>query len=151
MHLEIPPKDLMDENALELNLNEAPVEQNELQLVEYSLDQAAYNLAVDVASNAAENVPQPIQNSIDQAQGMEEVTRIGMVLLPENLDVDPGLVDYGLRQELNVKHADGVRIWVKNFYPFGQLEGIPVQTPDVIFFTFFLLNPTKFECAKSLL
>jgi hypothetical protein len=41
MHLEIPPKDLMDENALELNLNEAPVEQNELQLVEYSLDQVA--------------------------------------------------------------------------------------------------------------
>jgi hypothetical protein len=26
MHLEIPPEDLIDENALELNLNEAPLE-----------------------------------------------------------------------------------------------------------------------------
>jgi hypothetical protein len=41
---------------------------------------------------------------------MEEATQIGMVLLPENLDVDPGLVDYSLKQELNVKHADGVSL-----------------------------------------
>jgi hypothetical protein len=151
LHIEIPSEDLMDENALELNLNEAPMEQNELQLVVYSPDQAAQNLAADVASNAAKNVPQPIHNSVDQAQGMEEVTRIGMVLLPENLDVDPGLVDYCLRQELNVKHVDGVRLWAKKFAPFGQLEGILVPDSWCDFFTFFLLNPTKFEWTKSLL
>jgi hypothetical protein len=144
LHLEIPLEDQMDENAPELNLDEALMEQNELQLVVYSPDQAAQHLAVDVASHAIEIVPQPIQNSadiashvaenvsqyiqnsVDQAQGMEEATRIGMVLLPENLDVDSGLVDYNLRQELNVKHGDGVRLWAKKFAPLGQLEGIPV-------------------------
>jgi hypothetical protein len=40
LHLEIPSEDLMGENAPKLNLNEAPMEQNELQLVVYSPDQA---------------------------------------------------------------------------------------------------------------
>jgi hypothetical protein len=60
MHLEILPEDLMDENDPEWNLNEAPMEQNELQLVVYSPDQATHHLAVDVPSHAAEIAPQPI-------------------------------------------------------------------------------------------
>jgi hypothetical protein len=44
---------------------------------------------------------------------MEEATRIGLVLLPENLEVDPGLLDYGLGQGPHGKHADGVRLWEK--------------------------------------
>jgi hypothetical protein len=133
-----------------LNLNEAPMEHNELQMVVYSPDQAAQNPPVDDAFNVVNN-PQPNQNSVDQAQGMEEATRIGLVLLLKNLNVDPGLVDYGLRQELHGKHADGVKLWGKSFAPFGQLEGVPVPESWRDFFTFFLLNPTKFVWAKSLL
>jgi hypothetical protein len=86
----------------ELNLNEAPMEQNELQMVLYSPDQAAQNPPADDAFNVVNN-PQSNQNSVDQAQGMEEAIRNGLMLLPKNLDVDPGLVDYGLRQEWHGK------------------------------------------------
>jgi hypothetical protein len=56
------------------------MEHNELQMVVYSPDQAAQNPPVDDAFNVVNN-PQPNQNSVDQAQGMEEATRIGLVLL----------------------------------------------------------------------
>jgi hypothetical protein len=69
------------------------------------------------------NNPQPNHNFEEQDQGMEEATRIGLQLLPENLEVDPGLMDYGLRQGMHGKHADGA---AKHFAPFGQLEGVPV-------------------------
>jgi hypothetical protein len=150
MHLENPLKDLIDEQVPDINLNEAPMEQNELQMVVYSPDQATHNSSSDDVANS-DNVPQPTQNSIDQARGVEEATRIGMVLLPKNLDVDPRMMDYGLRQGVNVKHADGVRLWAKNFAPFGQLEGVRVPNSWCDFFTFSFLNPSKFEWAKSLL
>jgi hypothetical protein len=41
LHLEIPTEDLIPEDVLELNIIEAPMEHKELQMVVYSLDQAA--------------------------------------------------------------------------------------------------------------
>jgi hypothetical protein len=108
---------------------------------------AAQNVASQAAKNvlqsftAPENAQHSSQNHVDRALGMEEFTRIGMVLLSQNLEVDPGMLDYGLRKVSIVKHTNGVRLWAKNFAPFGQLEGIPVPDSWCDFFTFFCLIP----------
>jgi hypothetical protein len=60
----------------------------------YSPDQAAQNPPADDAFNVVNN-PQPNQNSADQAQGMEEATRIGLVLLLKNLNVDRWIMVLG--------------------------------------------------------
>jgi hypothetical protein len=69
------------------------------------------------------------------------------MLLPDNLEIDPRLEDLAQRQGMYSffrKSADGVRLWANHFSPLDQLQAIPVPESWCEFFTFYLLNPSKF-------
>jgi hypothetical protein len=75
-----------------------------------------------------------------------------MVLLPDSLDIDPGLRDFQNDQvQSQLPNAEGIRLWAKNFATCGQSEGIEVPNAWRDFVTFNLLNHANFEWINSLL
>jgi hypothetical protein len=91
---------------------------------------------------------------VEQAPNSDQV-QLGLVLLPNQLEVDPGYEAFYFGSSSNVKIAkqnpDGVRLWAKHFTPVGAQGGfdVPVQWSD--FFTFSLLNLARFQWVKTLL
>jgi hypothetical protein len=52
--------------------------------------------------------------------------QVGMVLLPDNLDFDPGFLSLPEQRPLyRNKSANGIRLWAKYFAPPGSLQCTP--------------------------
>jgi hypothetical protein len=98
------------------------------------------------------NAPQLDQSLQNEAQGNLQV---GMVLLPDSLVIDPGLesfIDQARTEKWRAtKKADGIRLWAKHFALMGSVEGVQIPNSWNDFFIMSLLNPTKFDWAKSFL
>jgi hypothetical protein len=86
---------------------------------------------------------------------INENIQVGMMLLPETLDIDPGLAATKkithIQAHNHKQSADGVRIWVKHFSPLCLENGIQIPNAWCDFFTMSLMNPSRFEWAKSFL
>jgi hypothetical protein len=78
-----------------------------------------------------------------------------MVLLPDTLDIDPGLKEFiernGINQWRPKDNAEGTRLWAHHFAPLGSSRGIQVPRSWRDFFTNVLLHPDKFAWAKTFL
>jgi hypothetical protein len=77
-----------------------------------------------------------------------------MVLLPDTLDIDPGLEDY--RKKWNSQWrpkvtTKGTRLWSLHFAPLGSSRGIQLPRSWRDFFTYALLHPNRFTWAKAFL
>jgi hypothetical protein len=74
---------------------------------------------------------------------------VGMVLLLESLDVDPGLENFlgnfNRDQWASKYNADGVRLFANHFAPLDHTEGIQIPSSWNDFFTISLLNPNRFD------
>jgi hypothetical protein len=75
-----------------------------------------------------------------------------MVLLPENLDVDPGLLSLSEQLPHTKKSSvDRIRLWAMFFAPLGNSPSTQFLLFGKIFFISSLLNPTRFDWARSFL
>jgi hypothetical protein len=61
------------------------------------------------------------------AQDQSNNQHVGMALLPENLDGDPGLYDHVLNRRKS-GYANGIRYWAKHFAPLTSSDAVKV--PD---------------------
>jgi hypothetical protein len=95
--------------------------------------------------------------NLDQDQQVEEgninnnFQQVGLALLPETLDCDPGLSDLLSSSRKSLNNADGIRYWAKYFAPQGYYEEIKVPRCWNDFCTINLLHPERFDWVKSLL
>jgi hypothetical protein len=72
-----------------------------------------------------------------------------MIILPNNIDFDPGLMEL---ESISVfQYAEGTRLWAKHFAPLGSNVGIVIPRCWGDFFSQALLNPSNFAWAKALL
>jgi hypothetical protein len=68
--------------------------------------------------------------------------QVGMALLPDNLDIDPGLLSFVVqRPTYRKKSADGIRLWSKYFAPLGSFPSTPVLALWQEFFYLFTSKP----------
>jgi hypothetical protein len=74
--------------------------------------------------------------------------QVGMVLLPISLECYLGSSSSNVGNPKN--NADGVRLWAKYFALLGHEDGIQIPSIWTDFFTVALLNPSRFDWAKSL-
>jgi hypothetical protein len=78
-----------------------------------------------------------------------------MILLPDTLDFDPGLESFMDKNRPEnweaSKKADGIRLWANHFAPMGSVEGVQIPNSWNDFFIMSLLNPSRFDWAKSFL
>jgi hypothetical protein len=82
----------------------------------------------------------------------ENVLQVGMVLLPDNLDVDQGISTLIPYQHSSKKRStEGVRLWAKYFAPCGNEDCTQVPLGWENFFIASLLNPSCFYWAKNFL
>jgi hypothetical protein len=83
---------------------------------------------------------------------VEENIQVGMELLPDTLDADPV---FSSQQELNLcngrPHSEGVRLWSRFFAPTGDCSGFLVPSFWSDFITLALMDPIRFNWAKSFL
>jgi hypothetical protein len=77
--------------------------------------------------------------------------QLGMVMLPNDLVVDPRFSALENSLFSSMPHPDGVRLWAKHFAPLGISGGINIPKSWSDFFTVNLLNPSRFAWAKSFL
>jgi hypothetical protein len=77
-----------------------------------------------------------------------------MVLLPHNLDINPGLA-FNSNMSLNLLKSSispgGLRLWAKHFAPCGDPSGVAVPRCWSDFLTLSLLHPLRFDWAKEIL
>jgi hypothetical protein len=87
--------------------------------------------------------------SEDNAIGNNQ--QLGMFLLPDHLDYDPGLQEFELSNRVRFKscNADGIRSWAKFFAPVGTSDTINVPCCWNDFCTINLLHPDRFEWIKK--
>jgi hypothetical protein len=91
-------------------------------------------------------------NSEVPASGEENVLQVGMVLLPNNLEVDQGMSALMPFQHPGKKRsAEGIRLWARHFAPCGNEDCIQVPLGWENFFIASLLNPSCFDWAKNFL
>jgi hypothetical protein len=81
--------------------------------------------------------------------------RIGMALLPDSIDFDPGL-EANLENRALVNgmphcNDDTIRLWVKHFAPLGASDGLLVPKSWCDFITIMLLSPGRFDWTKFFL
>jgi hypothetical protein len=93
--------------------------------------------------------------SLDHEQGqVMSNLQVGMTLLLENLDIDPGMT-LNSSMPLNFLKssisANGIRLWAKHFVTCGDPSGIKVPRCWSDFFTLTLLHPSRFDWAKAIL
>jgi hypothetical protein len=78
--------------------------------------------------------------------------QVGMDLLPDNLDVDPGLLSLVVPRPLyGNKSVDGVRLWAKYFALPESFLGTLIPAAWQEFFISLLLNPSRFDWAQAFL
>jgi hypothetical protein len=78
--------------------------------------------------------------------------QVGMALLPDNLDMDPGLLSLAEQRPMYKKKlADGIRLWAKYFAPPESSPSTPVPAAWQEFFISSLLNPTRLDWARTFL
>jgi hypothetical protein len=78
-----------------------------------------------------------------------------MIFLLDTLDIDPGLESFMNKNRSEnweaYKKADVIRLWAKHFAPMGSIEGVQILNSWNDFFIMSLLNPSRFDWAKSCL
>jgi hypothetical protein len=175
-HIQMPkeePQEVIDLNApasmdyvssaeasdTEVLSSEAQVASEEAQIV-LDLDAAPVNFSVEEiqqhellsanpyeGSSSSEAEHSSARNS--DARELNNM-QVGMAMLPDNLDVDPGLQSLILRKTLTAKKsADGIRLWTKYFAPPGSSPLIPNAWQE--FFISSLLNPIRFDWERNFL
>jgi hypothetical protein len=77
--------------------------------------------------------------------------QLGMVMLPNDLVVDPRFSALENSLSSSRPHPDGVHLWAKHFAPLGMSGGINIPKSWSDFFIVNLLNPSRFALAKSFL
>jgi hypothetical protein len=152
-HFHLPDLNLQGE---QLGFNEEPLDHISMQVIPVAPIQAEAQDDQDIEADMqmVTFVPDQGEGQGDLDNGAGVALRVGLMLLLDNLEIDPGFEDVAKRhgmQSSYEKNVDGVRLWANHFSPLGQLQGIPIPKSWCDFFTFYLLNPSKFEWAKSLL
>jgi hypothetical protein len=89
----------------------------------------------------------PDQQHAD-GQNHNNIQQIGMALLPNNLDCDPGLSDLLLGTRRSPFHADGIRLWAKYFAHSNTSRVIKVPSCWSDFCTLNMLHPEIFAWVK---
>jgi hypothetical protein len=160
--LELQPHDL-DVVSPDQGLQDNQVQHQQVQsheLVEALEQQNANgNRAQQVQPQASDEFAAQLNamGNLDQDQQVEEghinnnFQQVGLALLPETLDCDPGLSDLLLSSRKSLNNADGIRYWAKYFAPQGYSEEIEVPRCWNDFCTINLLHPERFDWVKSLL
>jgi hypothetical protein len=119
-----------------LHLQIQPEELNAVSASDHS-EQLMSDVPINLNSDMGEQGDQVIENT-NQNRGMEFChgkiedngnLQVGMVLLPKNLDVDPGLNNMygnneGYSDWVSQQNAERVRIWAQFFAPMGMAEGV---------------------------
>jgi hypothetical protein len=92
-----------------------------------------------------------LQVAEDNTSGNNQ--QLGMVLLPDHLDFDPGLQELELCNRIRYKsyNADGVRSWAKLFAQTGSSGMVKVPLSWFDFCTINLLHPERFDWIKKLM
>jgi hypothetical protein len=146
-----------------LHLQIQPEELNAVSASDHS-EQLMSDVPINLNSDMGEQGDQVIENA-NQNRGMEFChgkiedngnLQVGMVLLPKNLDVDPGLNNMygnneGYSDWVSQQNAERVRIWAQFFAPMGMAEGVSIPQSWADFFTLALMNPAMFDWAKCFL
>lgn len=103
-------------------------------------------------------MPQDIAVSSEpnlQQDQQSDNLHVGLALLPDNLDIDPGFKGFinghSTSQRKFHDSAEGTRLWSKHFAPLGSSKGIEVTRSWKDFFTNVLLHPKRFNWAKAFL
>jgi hypothetical protein len=99
----------------------------------------------EVANGSPFGQPDSLQQNVT-----EQHLQVGMMLLPDDIDLDPSLESQVMLHS-SQQGVDGIRLWAKHFAPLGVMNGIQIPNSWVNFFNIVLLNPQRFEWAKSLL
>jgi hypothetical protein len=79
-----------------------------------------------------QGVQQPIPENLEsegQVGNSSETIQVGMVLLPDNLDCDPGFLndqDSSVPGKCSQINADAIRLWARHFAPLGNSGGIDI-------------------------
>jgi hypothetical protein len=116
--------------------------------------QWAYEQLVEQQAHQTSQAEDP---SSSPATGQNEHgnLHIGMALLPENIDIDPGYeafcFDHNAHEVSPRQSPDGIKLWAKHFAPIDRQSGINIPPSWSDLFTLALLNPAKFDWAKSVL
>jgi hypothetical protein len=109
----------------------------------------------DITSQVAQ--PHPSSEGTDtggEARTASENVQVGMVLLLDTLDCDPGLMEMqkdSASEKLSHHNADAIRLWAKHFAPLRNSGGIDIPQCWGNFMTNARFNPNNFEWAKTLL
>jgi hypothetical protein len=93
--------------------------------------------------------------SSNSASPIKESMNVGLSLLPESIDVEPGMEAHLLSKEMldwsAKQKVERIRLWAKHFAPVSELGGIQVPHLWCDFIALVLLDPVRFEWAKCLL
>jgi hypothetical protein len=120
--------------------------------VNFSVEEIQPHELLSVNSNGSSAFEVGQSSTGNTVAGELDNMQMGMALLPDNLDVDPGLQSMVLSKSWNGKKStDGVRLWAKYFAPLGSSSGTLVSNAWQDFFISSLLNPVRFDWAKSFL
>jgi hypothetical protein len=76
--------------------------------------------------------------------------QLGMVLLPDNIDCDPGMSDFMARNPMSPCHADSVRFWAHHFSFLYGAKVVMVPRCWNDFCTLNLMHLDRFSWVKSL-
>jgi hypothetical protein len=110
---------------------------------------------LDALSSDSDQYLAPAQPPVDALHpsglASSNQLQVGMVVLPDSLDVDPGLMDYTINSlsKGHLRNADGIRLWAKHFaqnFEGGRVE-VPICWND--FYTINLLHPERFNWIKA--
>jgi hypothetical protein len=78
-----------------------------------------------------------------------------MVLLPDNIVIDPRYETFCFDQNNHEvapwQNHEGTRLWARHFASLGRDSGVDIPPSWRDFFTIALLNPVRFDWARSLL
>jgi hypothetical protein len=76
--------------------------------------------------------------------------QLGMVLLPNDLEVDPRFISLENNLARTKSHPDAICHWAKHFAPLDMSEGIRIPKCWTDFFAVnYLLHPSRFAWAKA--
>lgn len=113
--------------------------------------------ATDADQHEVHNLQLISETQGEQAStGVQQANRvhIGMVQLLPEFDHDPVMESFTIRDDKEMlgfpsPNADGIRLWSKYFAPAGHCAQFEITQCWSDFFTLLLLNPSRFDWAKS--
>jgi hypothetical protein len=126
-----------------LHLEIQPHELNAGSSEDHSYHNVGHNLELQDSEMSA-NPMEEDQGHLSVNQEQNNDQHIGMVLLPKNLDYDPGFSDFMLSTRKVSCHANVVRLWADHFAYLKGSDAIKVPRCWNDFCTLNLMHPDRF-------